>query len=70
MLGRSFMAAATPIITGTIGVIFAMILKVLYDRGIIIDEVISDTITLSDLMLATILVFFVFGVVIAALQRR
>ena len=55
--------------SGMIGIIFAGILKALYDRGIVIDEMITGSITITDVMGITILLWLLIGVMIAVLRR-
>jgi len=57
------------LVMGALGIIFAAITKHLNDTGILIDEFITGTITITDVMIVIILVFFVCGVILAALRR-
>jgi len=54
---------------GMLGVIFAGILKALYDNGIVVDEMITGSITITDLMTFLVLVWTIIGVMIALLRR-
>ena len=58
-----------PLIFGILGICNAMILKVLYDEGIIINEIITGTISLSDLMTIVVVLWFIVGVVLAAVKK-
>lgn len=49
---------------GFAGVIFAFIEKALYDNGTIIDEFISGSITITDLMALTIIIWIIIGIII------
>ena len=57
------------VIFSVIGIIMAMFLKTLYDLGIIVDEFVSETITINELMAIVIILFLVVGVVIAATKK-
>jgi len=54
---------------GFVGVIFAAILKILNDQGTMIDEFITGTITITDLMAIVIIIFLLVGVIIAVVKR-
>ena len=55
---------------GIIGVVFAIIFQLLYDQAIFIDEFITgSSITLRELQLVTIILWEVFGIVVAAIQQ-
>ena len=58
-----------PLVMGVLGIVMAMILKTLYDDGIIIDEVISGTITITDLMAVVVVIWLVGGIFIAAIKK-
>ena len=58
-----------PLVMGVIGIVMAMILKTLYDDGIIIDEAISGTITITDLMAVVVVIWLVGGIFIAAIKK-
>ena len=51
------------------GVIMAAILETLYTNGIMIDEFITGTITISDLMAMTIIIWLLVGVIVAVAKR-
>lgn len=58
-----------PLVMGVIGIIMAMILKTLYDDGIIIDEAIAGTITITDLMTIVVVIWLIGGILIAAFKK-
>ena len=49
---------------GFAGIIIAFIEKALYDNGTIIDEFITGTITITDLMALTIIIWILVGIII------
>lgn len=53
---------------GIIGLIFALILQFLYEGGILVDELVSGTITLRELQLGVIVLWEVFGIIVAAAE--
>ncbi|MHA1829061.1 MAG: hypothetical protein ACTSX6_10500 [Candidatus Heimdallarchaeaceae archaeon] len=68
-MDRDLASMVIIIISGCLGVLFAGILKALYDKGILIDEMITGTITITDLMTVTVLIWLIVGVMIAILRR-
>ena len=58
-----------PLIFGILGICNAMIIKVLCDENIIVNEIITGTIILSDLMTIVVVLWFIVGVVLAAVKR-
>lgn len=54
---------------GMIGLLFAAIIQALYTRGILIDEMITGSITVPDLQSVIILVWIIVGVLLAVLRR-
>lgn len=54
---------------GLVGIIFAVIEKTLYDKGVLIDEFITGSITLPDLMAFTIIFWLIVGVVLGVISR-
>jgi hypothetical protein len=50
---------------GMVGVILAMIEQTMYDRGIVIDEFVTGSIQMWEVMALTIIVWLLIGVVIA-----
>ena len=57
------------VVFAVIGIIMSMFLKTLYDRGIIIDEFVSETITITEIMAIVIILFLVVGVIVAATKK-
>jgi len=53
---------------GFVGIIFAAIEKILYEQGTIIDEFITGTISITDLMAITIIIWLLVGVIIAVVK--
>lgn len=51
---------------GLIGVLLAAILDIMNTRGIIIDEYITGSITIPEVMAITILIWVIIGVILAA----
>ena len=58
-----------PILAG-IGIVLAMIVETLYDRGLIIDEYIAGSITLANLQSIIVIIFIVIGILIAAKMKK
>ena len=58
-----------PLIFGVLGICNAMILWNLWHEGIIIDEMITGTITINDLMTIVVVLWFIVGVVLAAVKK-
>ena len=56
-------------LAGILGVVSAIILQLLYDQHIIIDEVITSTLTLGEVQLFVILIWEVLGIVVAAIGQ-
>ena len=54
---------------GSLGVIFAFLVGVLYEEGIIVDELITGTISLTDVQIFIIILFIVFSLIMGALNR-
>lgn len=54
---------------GMIGLLFAGIEQALYNDGILIDEMITGTISITDIMTVTILLWLIIGTLIAVLRR-
>ena len=66
---RDFETLIIPLIMGVLGIINAMIFKTLYDEGIIIDAFIAGTITITDLMTIVVVMWFVVGIILAAVKK-
>ena len=54
---------------GFIGILMAALEKVLHDEGIMVDEFVTGTITLPDLMAVTIIIWILIGAVLAVASR-
>ena len=54
---------------GFIGIIIAAIFKVLHDKGTVIDEFITGSITLPELMALVIILFLLVGVILGAITK-
>ena len=57
------------LICGVIGIINAMIFHTLNDEGIIIDEFITGSITITNLMALVIVIWLIVGIIIAAVKK-
>jgi len=66
---RDFEALLIIAVMGVLGIVNAMIFWTLNSRGILINEFISGTVTITDLMAVTIVFWLVVGVVIAAVKK-
>ena len=53
---------------GFAGIIFAFILKTLYDGGILIDEFITGSIVISDLMGLTVIAWILVGIILEVMR--
>ena len=49
---------------GSAGIIFAFILERLYNAGILIDEFITGSITIADLMAVTVILWLIIGIIL------
>ena len=68
-MGRNERAFAVPMLSGLIGVVFALMIQLLNEGGIFIDEFITGTIVLRELQLIVIIIWISFGVLLSALQN-
>ena len=66
---REFTITLTVLVCAILGIVNAMIIKQLYMRGIIIDEMITGTITISDLMFFVFFIWVLIGILLGALRR-
>jgi len=57
------------IVCGILGIVSAMIIKTMYVRGHVIDEMITGTITIDDLQFVIFLAWLLIGIMIGALRR-
>jgi len=53
---------------GFAGIVFAFILKSLYDGGVLIDEFITGSIVISDLMGLTVIVWILVGIIVEVMR--
>lgn len=54
---------------GFAGVILAAIEKAMYDEGLIIDEFITGSITLPDVMALTIILWIIIGIIVVMVRH-
>ena len=66
-MGDSVRYFAIVFICGCIGIALALILYILNAQGIVVDEYISGSITIENLMAVTILIWTMIGVVLSAI---
>lgn len=67
-MGKNERTFAIIVLSGIIGVIFAIMLQLLFNAGIVVDEYIQNTITLREVQFGVILLWEVFGIGVAALS--
>lgn len=67
-MDKPFEKFAITFICGMVGVVLAFILYGLYTNGVVIDEYITGTITIEEVMALTIIAWTVIGVVISAFE--
>jgi len=67
-MGNPFDKFAVVFICGMIGIILAFILYILNLNGVVIDEYVSESLTIEELMAIAIIIWTIIGVVIAALS--
>lgn len=67
-MSKPFDKFAITFICGMVGVVLAFILYGLYTNGVIIDEYVTGSITIEEVMAFTIIVWTIIGVVIAAIK--
>lgn len=68
-MGANERIFAIIMLCGIIGIVFAIILQVLYDQSIFVDEFISDTLTLRELQLVVFLMWEIIGIGVAAFEQ-
>jgi len=68
-MGSNERVFAIIMLCGIIGIVFAIILQVLYDQSIFVDEFISDTLTLRELQLVVFLMWEIIGIGVAAFEQ-
>ena len=67
-MGSKEKAFAIIMLCGIIGIIFAIILQLLYDQAILVDEYITDTNTLREFQFVVFLVWEILGIGVAAVE--
>lgn len=67
-MGRNERAFAIPMLCGIVGVVFAIMIQLLTDAGVIFDEFITGSIVLREVQLIVILCWMGLGVLLAATQ--
>jgi hypothetical protein len=67
-MDRDYVPVVTIFGFGFFGIIMAAIAKVANDEGVIIDEFITGSITITDLMAIIIIIFLLAGVVVAVVR--
>lgn len=68
-MGANERIFAIIMLCGIIGIVFAIILQVLYDQSIFVDEFITDTLTLRELQLVVFLIWEIIGIGVAAFEQ-
>ena len=68
MMDRDLQGVLIAMGVGFVGIILAAIEKILYDSGTIIDEFITGSITIENLMAITIIMFLLIGVILATVR--
>lgn len=67
-MGKNERIFAVILLCTIIGIVFAIVLQVLYDQSIFVDEIVSSTLTLREIQLVVILTWEILGIGIAALE--
>ena len=67
-MGTQERAFAIIMLCGIIGIIFVIILQLLYDQSIFIDEYVTDTLLLREIQFAVGLVWTILGIGVAAFE--
>ena len=65
---REFKILKIVLVCIVIGVIIAMLFSTMNSHGLIIDELITGTITITDLMFVTVFIFGMVGVMVGVLS--
>ena len=67
---HDFEALLIVVVFGVLGIVLAMILKTLYDRGIVINEFITGgSITISSVMALIIIFSLAIGIIVAGMKK-
>lgn len=69
-MGRNETVFAIITLATIIGIVFAIIFQLLYEQGIWIDEIITESFTLRELQFAAILIWEIFGIGVAAIVSK
>ena len=64
-MDRDVRAGVTAMFCGFVGVIMAAIEYTLWEEGILLDEFVTGSITIADLMAITIVIWLIIGVIVA-----
>jgi len=67
-MGSREKAFAIIMLFGIVGIIFAIILQLLYDQSIFVDEYITDTLTLREFQFVVFLIWEIMGIGVAAVE--
>lgn len=67
-MGTREKAFAIIMLCGIIGIVFVIILQLLYDQSIFIDEFITDTLTLREVQFVVFLIWEILGIGVAAVE--
>jgi len=68
-MGSNERVFAIIMLCGIIGLVFAIVLQVLYDQAIFVDEFLSDTLTLRELQFVVFLIWEIIGIGISAFEQ-
>lgn len=68
-MDRDVQSAVVVVLFGVGGILTAGFEKALYDKGVLIDEFITGTISLPDLMTITIILWLLVGVIVAVMKH-
>lgn len=68
-MGRNERAFAIPLLCGIIGVLLAIMLQILNDAEILVDEMITATLTIREVQVIVIIVWVIIGVGVSALEN-
>jgi len=68
-LDKDVVSALVVMLFGLGGIITAGLEEALYDKGILIDEFITGSITIADLMTITVILWILVGMIVAVMKR-
>ena len=68
-MGRNEKAFAILVLCGIVGSIFAIVLQLFFDAGIIVDEIVTATLTLREIQLGVIVLWVVIGIGVSAMEN-